>query len=213
MKKYLFLILIFLAIGIFCPKESRADTFGYTSQGATGKQISAAGYPELGGRFNLPENGTVTSVSAYTKSRGINGNYKYAIYNDDGSATGTPKNQALRGETVSTALTAAQNTYALRTVNLISSVSLNTGNYWMGWQTNDYPWMAGDTLTNSGWRGGPGTWPTLPDPYQNDALYINIKLSVYATYTPSGGGATTATSTPTAIFNANTIFNSNIIIK
>jgi len=176
----------FLDKAVYPVRHAAGLTFGFTTQGATEKQISSAGSPELGGRFNLSQNGTVTSISAYTKSRGIDGNYKYAIYNDDGSANGTPMGQALRGQTASTALTAAQNTYDLRTVDLVSSVSLNAGNYWIGWQTSDYPLMAGDTLANSGWRGGAGTWPTLPNPYAIGGLYINIKLSIYATYTAGG---------------------------
>lgn len=150
-------------------------TFGHTSIGAS---VNTTVNP-FGSKFTAPESGTLTSIKVYiTNSGPIGEPIRTAVYAD---ATGSPAAKLAE----STEITQVQNDWN----DLPLSLAISSGTvYWMMvWgdaaATYDTP---GDVGNQTAYIIG-GSYPTWPDPFNEDA-FLDWKVSIYAEYTPAGGG-------------------------
>lgn len=175
-------------------------TFGYTSIGASQRQIQGAS-PELGGRHDLSEQGQVTHLSFYGRGRNTTEYGKLGIFSDDNSTYGSPKQQTLQGETASTLLDSTSNQWW--TWSIVSPPTLSADGYWIEYMSNGFPYTYYDSASNYGWFNNlhSNTWPTFTSPFWNEGYTLNWKHSIYATYTASGGGSATATDAGTIFFD------------
>ena len=178
------------------------DTFGYTTVGSTSSGgINAASYAII---YPLSTNGDVTKLSIYFQGTNVH-NVKGLIYNNSSSYPNALLD--VSSPTVVPNFTIDWNDFN-------NSESLTTASYWLGWNCENttggvsYYYNAGDT--NQRYYVG-DNYSSPANPYPAGGTGAARIVSLYATYTPSGGGETTAT--PSAIFNANTIINSDIIIN
>ncbi|OQX53188.1 MAG: hypothetical protein B5M48_03820 [Candidatus Omnitrophica bacterium 4484_213] len=149
-------------------------TFGYTAKGS--KDIIVAN--EIHGSFfEIPEDGTATSMTAWLVVYG-NGNVKCAIYKkSDNSLVASTEERSF---TVSDYLSHEE------TFNFSGSPSLagNTEYYLVYW-TDAYIGIAYDDETGKGVKDEQtyGAWPDPLVPVTEDK-----KFSIYCTYTTGGGG-------------------------
>ena len=155
-------------------------TFGYASIGASSAAIESN---IRGSKFSISENGTGTSITWYGYSGSSAGNQKAKIYNNDAGITGLTNGESI--EIIPEVLFTHW-----RTATLSSSPTFVGGtSYWLvAWSsvTTGIPSLFFDTGdTNQGLVDGAG-YGTWPDPLV-ETLSTN-KHSIYATYTPSGGG-------------------------
>ncbi|MFD9124963.1 Ig-like domain-containing protein [Kitasatospora sp. NPDC059571] len=129
--------------------------------------------------------GTVSSISVHvgTVAAAPNNQYQVAVYAD---ASGKPG--ALVASSSSGTLTAN----AWNTLPLTAALSANTA-YWLAYNTNGNSSAVNNLHYNSGGTSGYGTggrafgsWPSSFGALSSE----NVTFSIYATYTPDGGGTT-----------------------
>lgn len=191
---------LLIVVGIFSanPFKVKADTFGYTTQGGSGDYLFSDGV--MGSHF-MGAAGTVTSMTYYTNDDYSTGKYALGIYKQSDN---TYIGKMLEGTHTGSG--------GWKSWNANGTITSTAQEYWLVFYEDggqaDFNYDAG--ATNQGTdRTQTYTYASWPSPFLT--ILNTRKHSIYATYTPSGGGETTAT--PSAIFNANTIFNGNIIIN
>ncbi len=158
-------------------------TFGYTTIGAT-NNFNAANKIR-GFKYALSENGIISSVSIYFTYLDPGANTKVAIYNDSSSYPNTRQGESLAGQ--------LPNTTNWWTWTYVSQPSLNIGDYWLSWavssSNNKYHY---DTV-GSGYNATQAYSSAMPATFPAGATAENNrKVSIYATYTASGGAVATS---------------------
>jgi len=156
-------------------------TFGYTGIGSSG-QISNI---DLLGtcKFALAESGGVTSMSIYHIKGGSSGthNIKALIYNDNSNYPG-----ALNTNGGATSVNADNSGWK----DLTITASLSSGNYWLGW-VHDYSYNivydTGGNANQTRYKVVSGGYSTPPNPAPASMTGQSFLISIYATYTASGG--------------------------
>ena len=178
------------------------DSFGYTTLGATIVAFSANQADSM--QYSAPADGVVTSISwgcssptSFFKALLFTHSDLNIVANGVGDATALPATKNWGTSTFSISPTIISGTSYL--LGTISNASVAEYYDAAGGGTNLNHFDSSNSYTTPQNMGTASTF---------DDLY-----SFYATYTPTGGGGTTATSTPSAIFNGNTIINSDIIIN
>ncbi len=153
-------------------------TFGYTTAGGS----TFTGDNRWGTRYTISENGTLTSISAYGSLLGSTNRTLYLILNltSDGSVIAS----------LTTTLTTSDNTNAWKTISA-SSQNLTNGtdyvlsseseaavqSYWVGrYDSNATPY----------WIQNSATYPPQ-NPWTTHSNGSGVQVSIYATYTASGG--------------------------
>lgn len=158
-------------------------TFGKTDQG--GSYIDVVNYI-YGSKFTLAENGTVTSIHVYCNAIGGSYNIKVGLYADDG---GSPATSALETEGVG-----AVPTWGGWLEIDVPDVLLSAGDYWLLWNTdNDAARVYYDGV-GSGVYTSYAYADSMPDPHPAIGGTQTREFSIYATYTPGGGGGPTSDS-------------------
>jgi YD repeat-containing protein len=155
-------------------------TFGYTTAGASSADTGAA----AGSKYSMPEDGTVTQISVYTKATTGTINTGAAMYSD---SSGAP-NALLTSHTS----TPSQGTTASWVDVPVTSYAATSGtNYWLwGWSSASRTvyWDSGST---NQYNIQGMTWPVWNNPI-TPGTYFARKTSIYATYTASSPATTTA---------------------
>lgn len=146
-------------------------TFGYTSIGAT--QGNNGGVYLIACKANMPENGTVTQISAYFGC-GSSGNAKTVIYSNGAS---TPQNLLATSDQLAISSGSGWRNFTISYGNSSGSVQL-----WLApfanitllpnYDSGDAHRMAYDQMT----------YATFPNPFVEDGNAAQI-YSIYATYT------------------------------
>ncbi len=164
-------IALFLAFAATCS----AATFGNTSIGANFNNGSANPLCTV---YTAPANGTVTSISWYGRVQ-VAGSGAAAIYSDSG---GAPNVVLAQSSVVSVPTVAGWNTFTL-------SQAITSGTpYWLCVtkdQNYDTQYDTGAANQSTYDVGTPGA--TFPSPWPGGSSFLNWAISIYATYTPSGG--------------------------
>lgn len=165
----------FLDNAVYPVRHAAGLTFGYTTQGASDKQLSTSGDGNGAAQKGTSITGTLSSVSAYLKRNSSNANATLALFSNSGSV---PSASLTGGN--ATILSAS---YVLKTVSLSYSMSGST--YWAvvdcgGEGPGTQKYVAYDSGSGSGaFKSDIGVWSTTTD-----------RDSIYATYTADGGSAT-----------------------
>lgn len=121
--------------------------------------------------FTMPETGTIQSVTMY--HAGGSGNMILAVY----GGSSLPDN--LLATTAATPLNSAA---GWQTINLTSSVSVNSGTQiWLAWVYENNPGIAYQTGSPGRADAGVGYSGGMPDPY-GSSTQANFQYSIYATY-------------------------------
>jgi hypothetical protein len=154
-------------------------TFGYTSVGVN---ANGAHFGPRGSKFTAPANGNITSVECYISSLGtIGADVIVAVYAD---SSGSPAAKLAESSAV-TQSGGNQNTW----ISFPLSLAITSGTvYWLMVFGEVDTFMMYDTGGGSNqfaYESG-STYPTFPDPYDEDA-FLDWQMSIYATYTASGG--------------------------
>lgn len=158
---------------------------GYTSIGASSVNVGS-GNQEVCGWFVMPEDGDLNSITGYAASGGI-ADWTMGVFDDDG---GSQPSTVLR-DTAGGSVTSA----AWFTQNLDSDLSVsNAALFWLGVQGD------GDNIAYDGSGGGEegerfnqslsyasGTMKNYTAPTEP----FNLNMSIYTTYTATGGGGAT----------------------
>lgn len=161
------------------------DTFGYTTKGANSTWIGTSGYNQVFGSTTnwLGAAGTGTSMSIALTDMGGNHHVQMAVYTVSGT-TGT-----LIGNTGSVTTPGGMGSSWL-TSDFSSSPTFSAVNYRL-FANSDSSFA--QVMYDSGSNGHQqvaqtfGTWPASPT---FTGLGGSEELSIYATYTPGGGGST-----------------------
>lgn len=152
-------------------------TFGYGSVGASsGSTANAAG-----SKFTMPENGTITQISQYTKAAAGTISVGAAVYSDNAGAPNTLR--------TSHSSAPSQGTTA-------SWVDVPVSGYGAATGTDLWLWGWGSASRTIYWDSGTTnqynvqglTWPTWTNPI-NPGTYFARKISIYASYTASSSNA------------------------
>jgi len=155
------------------------DTFGKADIGAT-QWTNADAYTLWGTSFASTGNGTLSKITVYANANA--GEATCAIYNDSSG----PATKLDNGAEIVDISTPGWND----STGLTQSIT-NTTTYWLAClnkdNTIDYQWDAGTNRTEYLNNGSYSS--TLPDPFGSGSA-LNRIMSIYATYTPSGGVAT-----------------------
>lgn len=158
-------------------------TFGYTT-GQTSSQYSGRNSLALS-KFTLSENGVVSKLTIYTQNYTDPTLMKGLIYSDN---AGYPDQLLITPSEISTGTHTSGGW-----VDLIASVSLNAGTYWLGYitpTTSNY--VSSLSSGGNGTAKVAGTYATPETTYPSGAaLDADGIISIYATYT--AGGASTKT--------------------
>lgn len=160
-------------------------TFGYTSTGGSVSSFPSGGSNSASvWKASIPEDGSVSKITVYGRnfSKGAV-NQKGLIFDDSG---GSPNNLQANSGSVSVNSTLKWRDFTL-------SASLVTGDYWLGLVTagsnNDVRY---DTNTGSGPQkntsNGAYNFASPPSTITISTTNSDRNLSIYATYTASGGG-------------------------
>jgi hypothetical protein len=155
------------------------QTFGKNSVGASTDSYPSEYIPAS--KFTMPENGSITQISAYI-SLYSNGNVKAMIYSDN---NGVPSSLLAVSPPV-----AVGTSYIWANFSVFYSGNANTA-YWFALFSNTDNMQTkhdiGQTSQTSTTWGN--TWPTTPNPFKNSnnygPSYSNNAMSIFATYTPS----------------------------
>lgn len=157
-----------------------ADTLGDTTAEASEDFAAYSAGPTCS-KFTAAANGTVTSMSSYVKSSFGSANIQHAIYSD---SSGPSAKLASSASSVSNPGTGM---WATSTVSL----SITSGTvYWLCmWADNGNPTAAyhGGAANQTAQPLSSPTFPSWPDPFGTFTSRSD-EFSIYATYTPSGGG-------------------------
>ena len=158
------------------------DEFGFSGEG--GSSFLHPGNGFAGCYFNMVASGNA-SVD-YVKFYG-NGNY--ATRNAKGvMVADSDKTILANGVTGGFSITSIKGWWQLDYVSKPSVVSGNS--YFPGFVVNaDYVKIYSNSVSNNGWRDDENNYTTPTDP--TDGFLSIYKISLYATYTPAGGGAAT----------------------
>jgi hypothetical protein len=159
------------------------SVLGYDTPGASTDDATSA---VVAVRFTAPSSGTITSYSIYTKFTGAGGDtLQLALYASDGTKPTT------RLEQVSQAVAQNTGTPTLTTITAGSSQTIVGGTeYWLavgcvnanGGPQTLYDDGSADQLVFIGLQ------QSLTDPFGTPSGTAALQYSIYATYTPSGGG-------------------------
>lgn len=152
-------------------------TFGYTSQGASSRVITDMDFDGGVAQQGVAITGTLTTVSAYAKKSAGTINIVLHLYSETSSK---PSTSLVAGSSQS-----VTTSYVLYNSSL--SYSMVGANYWAvvngsGGAPGTSGSIAWDSGSGSGALNSTGSWVANTNRY-----------SVYATYTASGGGASTPT--------------------
>jgi len=152
-------------------------TFGFTSIGTT-DYAGGPNYIIASIRDTPAQNGNVNSVSLYTRTASIP--FTSGVYNDSTSYPGTLLVDTAEGTSVLTDWV---------TLNTDSSPAITAGTYyWLGFNNSVQILLKGSDLTGgTKYKASTYVSGTLPN-FPASASTANWKFSIYATYTPAGGG-------------------------
>jgi len=179
MKKYLFLILF--TILFLVPQPSKADTFGYTTAGAStiNQTVTNAAY---GSVFTSPANiSTVDSISIYADySSGETANRFIVLHSNLNIISG-----GVAGKKTGTGA-ADWTTQSYATPPAVSASTDYILMHTVSFSTFVLYYDTGDTDQGHYDSTNKNNTPTNP----TDATHNDNKHSIYATYTPAGGGDT-----------------------
>lgn len=164
-------------------------TFGYTSVGASSGTVAVTDFVNgtTVGKYTFGSSESITSLSIYGQVTGGSGtqlNYNGVIYENTGSLP--VARLAYKTAALSTTLQWWNFTFD-------SPYSAAANDYWLGLNKEaigfafTYKYDSGGTSRARNDGGGSGTPPS--NPFGTDATSGTNKISVYATYTASGGGA------------------------
>lgn len=156
------------------------DTFGYTGHGGTPGVLDQNFASAL--KSTLSVDGSVSKITVYCDASSVNG--KGIIYSHN-SGTDTPN--ALQGSTNATTVTS---TTAEFDFTFPSALSLSSGTYWNGIVANGRINIYADSI-GSPWRTNnyaPNSYASPSASWSGGDNYDGLAISIYATYTPSGGG-------------------------
>lgn len=163
-------------------------TFGKTAIGGTGPQgNNADGTSPC--KFTLSEAGSVTSITWYgnKQTAGVSA-IKFIIYANDGVGGTEPiEGATVLGVTSELSLSATEQWWTAS----LTAVALSAGTYWLSWTSDNssqYFYDAGGT--NQRYSVADTYSDGVADPCPSGGSYANRDISIYATYTPTGGGAT-----------------------
>ena len=157
--------------------DALGETFGYPTAGGTRYSVFADN--KQGSKFTLSEAGAVDSIYFWGKLGGGAGDpkeAKLAIYQDNAGSPG-----ALVATTPAVTVTSTRQWYA---AGFSSPVSLSAGTYWLVAHSATKLDMYGDAGSTNQRAYNGDTYSDGPaDPF-GAATQDNIKLSIYATYSP-----------------------------
>lgn len=161
------------------------DTFGYTSAGASDAYYSD-GDVGIICKATLSADGDISKISVYCHRHfGNPTNGKGLIYDDDG-ASGEPTTLTGVSSIHSFSGDSGGNVPAWIDFTFSPDVSLTAGDWYLGLVGDNYIWMHYDsTGTSRHYNCGyasPSNWAPASD------IHYDRIHSIYATYTPSGGG-------------------------
>lgn len=170
-------------------------TFGYTTLFGSENGYYTTGDALIGGAFTLSEDGDVISIELGGRADTNIAYIKGVIFDDDGAGgeAGT-----ILGTSTEKALNSDVNQFWNCT--FATPVSLSAGNYWLGFFISRVD--SGGKMAVNYQTGGNniradlsyGTTPVNWDA-SGDTEYNGYSMSVYAEYSPSGGGGDTCTYT------------------
>ena len=153
------------------------DTFGYEETGATTSASSAGTI--TGTLAALSEIGTVASFSAYVKSGwGTGGKATCGLFDSDG--------KYLSKKSVEVSGPKSNNDWVLFSISSPFELSIDSYLLTM-WSNIGITWGADTGSSGNVYDSSGQTYPTWPASITHTSSYIK---SIYATYTPSGGGTT-----------------------
>jgi len=180
MKKYLLLILF--AIIFFIPNESKADTFGYTTAGASSAQVT--NNDSIKAYIGTPTvRGTLDSIKFYSKTDAFYKYVKGVLFNTSGGTVAVGDEVIWQSET------------PVWKVSTTSSENITNGTtYWIAMFMESYTVSGSKTAfyyndSGSGTNGkysnnlGTSQYPTVPSPWTPQGE-TSIYYSIYGTYTP-----------------------------
>lgn len=169
-------------------------TFGYTTAGASTRSLSTNNLNVC--KFTLSEDGDVDKLTIYSRGTSTYGGttkiWKATIYSD---SSGYPNAyQSPLGAEVGDTTTAAW-----RDSTFSSAISLTAGTYWIGMHKDsgsNHVWYYDSGSTNQAYYTSNGsiTYNSPPSTFPGGASGKADNVSVYATYTATGGGGTTTES-------------------
>jgi len=151
-------------------------------QGGTGPQSNNADGSSAC-KFTLSEAGDVSSISWYGKLNSGSGNLKCVIYADSSGYPG-----AVKGVTNAIVITTTEQWW---TATFAVAVSLTAGTYWLAWTSDSstaYYYNTG--TTNQRYSVSDTYSDGVADPYPAGGTGQARVISIYATYTASGGSGT-----------------------
>ena len=168
----------FLDNAIYPIRNAAGLEFGYHTNGGSGFAPTGNSVQGAGITYSPASDGTLDSMSVYAS--GNNLHYKLAVYN------GT----ALVDYTGVITLPAS---VAWTTGNVTSGAAIVTANnYYLIFanETGTYTSIKYDVVGTTDRTTGVGTYATFANPETWTPVDQHYKFSIYATYTPSGGGVT-----------------------
>ena len=170
-------------------------TLGYTTNGAS-TDYDPQDYGQWAGPYTMPEDGTGVSMSLYATAKS-SGNVvcRLAIFTD---SSGVPGAQITNGITPEITIAGGSGT-ALRTGTFTSGPTLTNGSkYWLLlWFGSGWASPAGFKYDSPGgtqsYYHGAYTYSSTGNApnYPGSGTSSGEKISLYVTYTPSGGGTVT----------------------
>jgi len=157
-------------------KANPDETFGNTNIGATWETFFTDRI--YGCKYDLLEDGDVTKITMWFQTAAIH--IRFAIYTENAGSPNTLLAETAEGSTV-----------ANNWVSIAITKSLTAGTYWLCWRLEDSSASKKDaggvnqeigSASGQGYGAFPGAFPTV------GSAKFNYAVSIYATYTPSGGG-------------------------
>ncbi|WP_152644935.1 Ig-like domain-containing protein [Kitasatospora griseola] len=187
------LVALLASTGLMAGPAAHADTTAVLGNNTTGTATDSgdSNYINTSRFVTGASGGTVNSVSVYVGAVGAtpNDQYQVAVYGDVAGKPGP-----LLGASTSGTLTA----HTWNTLPVAATLAPNTP-YWLAYNSNGVSAAVNNlnyaTGGQSGYSTGGqafGTWPSSFGAVSTG----NLNYSIYATYTPSGGGSATPGSGP-----------------
>jgi len=154
------------------------DFLGYTDKGGSGYLFPSF----VGTRATAGADGTVTSISMYLEEAGSQPNVNFGYYNDNAGEVGT---HVAHGTSDSPG-DGYDDWYTLNVSGAISNGNV----YWLMCQSATASQYYEYEDSEVGWKQAWGsiTFGDWGDNPTAASYYDNTRTSIYATYTPSGGG-------------------------
>lgn len=150
-------------------------TFGKTDIGGSNQSTGGIEYLIVC-KYTMPENGTITKITAYIRNSGAT-NGKAAIYSDN---AGAPNVKHAESNEVSIGAGYSWVDFTISHVNNAGSVPL-----WLGVCVDDGWQQKYDAGAANQQAYKEVVYPAYPDPYGAPDGYQAFAFSIYATYTPS----------------------------